>query len=157
VQAQGKGLILGELIMIYVLTTIPDYQEDKKIIFASTSKEIIDAKLSEMVIINERMINIYSAVNVESQLWLRSNPPPPKPLLDNLPPLSLVLPDGYWENYYTDQYKFEFDQWKAVTDAKYQSIIDDAFLLNQDLLKYKSDLFLYGKTIYFQIHEVESD
>jgi hypothetical protein len=152
---------IGFVSMIYVLMQDPqDYDGHSEMIFASTSKKVVEAKHDELKKNHKILQKLAKMVKTDLDVFLKDNPYPPPPALDDLPLRPLVWRSGSWNNAYIldhqDECAKHYEKVNAFREKTIQ-MIKDHYHYPKELESQFDELFSFIDDRSYSIEEVESD
>lgn len=147
--------------MIYVLVRVAqDYDETDEIVFASTSKEVVEAKHDKLLVNHRIMKRFAKMCKHDMELYSKNNPPPPAPNLVTLPLLPLVWEDGKWNNAYMLAHDKELSVYHQKVNEFREHLIERLrkdYDWSDELVEELENIWWYNYDYTYEVKEVESD
>ncbi len=147
--------------MIYVLVRdAQDYDECDQMIFASTSKEKVEAKHDELLGMSRVLRRFAELCRHDMELYTKENPPPEPLKLDNLPLRPLVWNDTRWHNAYVLEHDAEMRKYNDKLEVFRAHLIEQLKLqydFSKEMLPELEHIWFYLNDYRYSVKEVESD
>lgn len=147
--------------MIYLLVRdAHDYDEQDEVVYASTSKEKVEAKHEKLKANHLILQRFAKACKHDMELYQKNNPPPPLPDLTKLPILPLVWEDGQWNNAHMLIHKkaerFYHEELNKFRDHLIDQLKKD-YDFSPELVEELENIWWYNYDYTYSVKEVESD
>lgn len=147
--------------MIYVLVRdAQDYDDCDVMIFASTSKEKVEAKHDELQKHYRILHRFAELCKHDMDLYAKENPAPLLPAIKDLPPRPLVWNGTNWENAYVSEHNLEISKYNEKLNAFREHLIQQLKIkydFPKELQSEIDEIWSYLNTYTYSIKEVESD
>jgi len=147
--------------MIYILVRdAQDYDECDQMVFASTSKEKVEAKHEELLGHHRVLQRFAKLCQHDMELYTKENPPPPAPDLKTLSHRPLVWNDARWCNAYALEHDIELRKYNdklAEFRAHLTEQLKVQYCFPEELLPELDHIWFYLNSYTYSIKEVPSD
>lgn len=144
--------------MIYVLVQDrEDYDDCDGIVFAHTSKEVVEKVHDELVKYHRSMQVIAKRFQEDMQKINQQTPPPEQPNTSKLPLRPLVWRANGWQNAYVIDWQIEYSKWMDAIQEQRQKLEQEYATYYQRSLSEIGKVLghLYDRT--FSIEEIEDN
>lgn len=147
--------------MIYVLVRdAQDYDECEQMVFASVSKEKVEAKHDELLKQQRILQRFAKLCQHDMELYTKENPPPAPLKLDELPLRPLVWNDTRWNNAYVLEYDLEMRKYNEKLQVFRDHLIEQLksqYDFSKELIPELDHIWYYLNSFTYSVREVESD